>query len=56
MCSSQTWRCSCKHFVANLGTAGIFREVERDKETDSEKERVRERKRCRERERKRERE
>jgi hypothetical protein len=37
MCSRQTWNRSCKHFVAKLGTAGIFRQTERKKETESEK-------------------
>jgi hypothetical protein len=32
---SPTWSRSCKHFVAKLGTAGIF--LERYKETENEK-------------------
>ncbi len=34
---SPTWSCSCKHFVAKLGTAGIFlKETKKEKETESE--------------------
>ncbi len=53
MCSQQTWSRSCKHYVANLGTAGIFqrgrgrkrnrvRKVKRDRQTETERNKQRE--------------